>query len=29
MTWEELTQLLTELAEQHHTEAKVVPVPGL
>ena len=29
MTWEELTQLLTELAHEHQTEAKVISEPGL
>ena len=29
MTWEELTALLSKLAEEHETRAKVVPVPGL
>ena len=29
MTWEELTALLSELAEEHETKARVVPVPGL
>ena len=29
MTWDELTALLSKLAEEHGTELKVVPVEGL
>ena len=29
MTWEELTDLLSQLAKEHDTEAKVVPIQGL
>lgn len=29
MTWDELTKLLSELAREHGTELKVIPVEGL
>ena len=29
MTWEELTDLLSQLAKEHDTEAEVVPIQGL
>ncbi len=29
MTWEELTALLSKLAEEHDTKARVVPIEGL